>query len=266
MSEKANNALIREYSGYVPFNPIEYTWIDFASGPMPTDESAKALSQKLESFHYGLKTTSVEDWPLPFEKMCLLLPVTTRGSKSRQGVMVVTLVRQNGSITFDIWANAEKDRGCITITTTGTFYDNETQTKVSPRYADSLKKTREECVKHGVEALTVAMRRVTAMALIGDSTASTAKPSYIGSRLLNEKRIKKGKRPFFDWTTIEVKPRNPSESLGGTHASPKPHMRRGHVRRLKSGRIVVVKSMIINRHKMPEEGFVFHDYKVMEIA
>jgi len=252
--------LIREYVGYVPFNPIEYTWIDFASAPMPTNESARALSEKLKSFQYGLKTTTVAEWPLPFEKMCLLLPVTTRGSTVRQGVMVVTLERKNGEMLFQIWANSENNKACILIITTGTFYGPETKARVSPRYAASMNKTLEQCAEHGRDALAVAMRKITAMALIGDSTATAAKPSYIGSKFLNEKRIKKGKRPFFDWTTITVEPRAPSQSLGGTHASPKPHMRRGHVRRLKSGKIVMVKSMIINKHKMPEEGFVFHDY------
>lgn len=252
--------LIREYVDYVPFNPVEYIWIDFASGPLPTDASAKALSEKLKTFQYGLKTTTVAEWPLPFEKMCLLLPVTTRGSTVRQGVMVVTLERHDDAMTFQLWANAEKHKSCVLITTTGTFYGPETKARVSPNYSIAVDKSLQDCAEHGREALTVAMRKIVAMALIGDSTATAAKPSYIGSKFLNEKRIKKGKRPFFDWTTITVEPRAPSQSLGGTHASPKPHMRRGHVRRLKSGKIVMVKSMIINKHKMPEEGFVFHDY------
>lgn len=252
--------LIREYAGYVPFNPVEYVWIDFASGPMPTDESARALSEKLRAFPYGLKNTVVNDWPLPFEKTCLLLPVTTRGSTGRAGVMVVTLERANGRLTFQMWANAEKDKSCILITTTDTFEGESVRAHVSTRYANNMEKSLVQCADHGRQILTVAMRRIVALALLGDAEASVAKPAFIGSEHLNKKRIKKGKRPFFDWTTIEVKPKAASVDLGGTHASPKPHMRRGHVRRLKSGKIVVVKSMIINKHKMPEEGFVFHDY------
>lgn len=252
--------LIREYAGYVPFNPIEYVWIDFASGPMPTDESAKALSEKLRAFPYGLKNTTVNDWPLPFEKTCLLLPVITRGATQRQGVMIVTLERANGRMIFQLWTNAEKDRGSILITTTNTFESEFVHARVSNRYADSMKKSLAECANHGRQVLTVALRRIVALALLGDSDAVAAKPAFIGSETLNRKRIKKGKRPFFEWTTIEVKPASPSVPQGGTHASPKPHMRRGHVRRLKSGKIVTIKSMIVNKHKMPEEGFVFHDY------
>lgn len=253
--------LIREYAGYVPFNPVEYVWIDFASGPLPTDESAKALTEKLQATPYGFKNTTVEDWPLPFEKMCLLLPVTVKGDMTkRQGVMVVTLERKNGELVFQLWANPEKDRGCILISTSGKWGDATSKAWVSNRYAASLKKTLMQCTEQGHQVLTVTMRRVTAMALIGDSHAVAAKPAIRGSMFQYKKMVKKNKRPFFDWTTIEVKPSPPGQSLGGTHASPKPHMRRGHVRRLKSGKIVTIKSMIINKHKMPEEGFVFHDY------
>lgn len=252
--------LIREYSGYVPFNPVEYVWIDFASGPMPTDESAKALSEKLRAFPYGVKNTLVNDWPLPFEKTCMLLPVTTKGATTRQGVMVVTLERENGRMTFQLWANAEKKRGCILITTTDTFEGESVRAWVSGRYVDSVKKSTGECADHGRQALIVALRRIVALSLIGDPNAVAAKPAIRGSMFQYKQLVKKNKRPFFDWTTIEVKPTAPAQSLGGTHASPKPHMRRGHVRRLKSGKIVTIKSMIINKHKMPEEGFVFHDY------
>lgn len=252
--------LIREYVGYVPFNPIEYVWIDFASGPMPTEESAKALSEKLQATAYGLKTTAVEDWPLPFEKTCMLLPVTTRGATTRQGIMVVTLERKDGCLIFQLWANAEKDKPCIQISTYGVLSGWQSKTQISPRYADSVKKTMKECAEHGQQVLAVTMRRVVAMVLIGDPHAVAAKPAIRGSMFQYKKMRKKNKRPFFDWTTIEVKPNPPAQSLGGTHASPKPHMRRGHVRRLKSGKIVTIKSMIINKHKMPEEGFVFHDY------
>lgn len=255
--------LIREYSGLVPFNPIEYVWIDFASGPIPTDESAKALSEKLRAFPYGIKNTLVEDWPLPFEKTCILLPVITEGATKRQGVMVTTLERSNGQMLFQLWTNVERERGSIRISTPGTFGGPEGDMRVSNRYATKLNKTMDQCAQHGGQVLTVAMRRIVALALLGDQHASSARPSYMGSEALNKKRIKKGKRPFFEWTTVEVKPRAAvQDSKGGTHASPKPHMRRGHVRKLKDGRIVTIKNTIINRHKMPDEGFVFHDYVV----
>jgi hypothetical protein len=104
----------------------------------------------------------------------------------------------------------------------------------------------------------VAMRRILALAVMGDSNATVARCTTDAA--VNAKRARKGKRPFFEWTTVEIKPSVATEPKGGTHASPKPHMRRGHIRRLKSGKIVTVKNMIVNRHKMPDEGFIFHDY------
>lgn len=256
------NPLIREYAALVPFDPIQYVWVDFASGPMPTEESAKALSEKLRAFPYGVKNTLVDEWPLPFEKTCMLLPVTTTGGGSRQGVMVTTLERENGRILFQMWTNADKNHASLRISTTETFDSDDVEAYVSNRYMSMTKRDMTDCAQHGRKVLTVALRRIVALALIGDPHAVTSKPSYIGSAFLNKKRIKKGKRPFFEWTTVEVKPRaTVQESKGGTHASPKPHMRRGHIRRLKSGKIVTIKSMIVNKHKMPDEGFVFHDYK-----
>lgn len=256
------NPLIREYATLVPFDPIQYVWVDFASGPMPTEESAKALSEKLRAFPYGIKNTLVDEWPLPFEKTCILLPVTTIGANSRQGVMVTTLERENGKLTFQMWTNANKNRASLRIATTETFDSDDVEASVSNQYMSMTKRDMADCARHGRQVLTVALRRIVALALIGDPHAVTSRPSYIGSAFLNKKRIKKGKRPFFEWTTVEVKPRAAvQESKGGTHASPKPHMRRGHIRKLKNGKIVTIKSMIVNKHKMPDEGFVFHDYK-----
>jgi hypothetical protein len=55
-----------------------------------------------------------------------------------------------------------------------------------------------------------------------------------------------------------------NESQGGTHASPREHLRRGHVRRLKEGRCVWVNATIVCRGA---SGSVEKDYKVLaEIA
>ena len=71
-----------------------------------------------------------------------------------------------------------------------------------------------------------------------------------------EKVIKDGKEV--------IEPTAPrQEAKGGTHASPRQHDRRGHLRRLKSGKNVWVKP-----HKVgdPSKGVVFHDYRILEAA
>jgi len=82
----------------------------------------------------------------------------------------------------------------------------------------------------------------------------------------NAQKIARGNRPKFEWVSSVIEPRTTAPALvlhrGGTHASPKPHERRAHFRRLKSGKSVLVRSTVINKDKMGDRGFVFHDYKL----
>ena len=56
-----------------------------------------------------------------------------------------------------------------------------------------------------------------------------------------------------------AKERRPSEELGGTHASPRTHLRRGHIRRLRWGPKVWVNSCVVNPGAI---GGVNKDYAV----
>lgn len=80
----------------------------------------------------------------------------------------------------------------------------------------------------------------------------------------NRRKISQGKTPTYDWRTVVIEPLQPrQEGKGGTHASPRQHDRRGHIRRLRSGKNVWVKP-----HKVGDasKGVVFHDYKILEIS
>lgn len=82
-----------------------------------------------------------------------------------------------------------------------------------------------------------------------------AKPGFI-----NQQRKKKKKSLMYDWATVVIEPPKPrAKSKGGTHASPRHHERRGHMRRTRSGKQVWVRN-----HKVgnPANGTVFHDYMV----
>lgn len=67
----------------------------------------------------------------------------------------------------------------------------------------------------------------------------------------NERRIKAGKLPLYE-TKILVVDSKPKEIdttwKGGTHASPRQHLRRGHIRRLPSGNIWI-NNMVIGKAK-----------------
>jgi hypothetical protein len=78
----------------------------------------------------------------------------------------------------------------------------------------------------------------------------------------NQRKIKDGKMPTYDWTTVIVEAAKPkNEYQGGTHASPRLHDRRGHLRRLKTGQTCWVKA-----HKVGDitKGIVFHDYVIQK--
>lgn len=84
---------------------------------------------------------------------------------------------------------------------------------------------------------------------------------------LNKKRAQKGRTPFYEYKVLDIvadilqaspvsKPHQ-----GGTHASPRMHKRRGHIRRLRSGRTTWVRHMIIGK---PGAGAVEKEYSVHE--
>lgn len=76
----------------------------------------------------------------------------------------------------------------------------------------------------------------------------------------NRRKIAQGKVPTYEWRTVTIEPIKPrQESLGGTHASPRQHDRRGHLRKLASGKMVWVRHCKVGH---PNKGVIFHDYKV----
>lgn len=254
--------LIREYAALVPFDPVQYVWIDFASAPPPSQAQSDVITERLRAFPYDYNTPNSE-WPLPFEDMCILLPLVKLANRQREGVLVTTLSRRGDDIRFQLWSNSDKQTSSVDVRSSGCLADSY-QIAVSPSYALKMKQTVEECQRYAREFFRVAYRRVMSMSLLGLADASVARATAPKS-FINAKRIQKGKRPFFEWTTVVVEPRSTvpePQPLGGTHASPKPHMRRGYVRRSKTGKLVTVKSTIVNKHKMPDEGFMFHDYRV----
>jgi hypothetical protein len=81
---------------------------------------------------------------------------------------------------------------------------------------------------------------------------------------LNARRIKRGKVPFYSFKTLEIDSGASviGPALGGTHASPRVHLRRGHIRRLSTGNIWVNACVVGDKKK----GMVTKDYSVREAA
>jgi len=77
----------------------------------------------------------------------------------------------------------------------------------------------------------------------------------------NPKRIKKGKKPIYEWKLVDIKPKAAERpSLGGTHASPRQHDRRGHWRVIKkTGKKIWVKPCVVGSL---ENGRIDHVYRL----
>lgn len=79
---------------------------------------------------------------------------------------------------------------------------------------------------------------------------------------LNKKRLRKGKPPLYEYKTLVLTldaKSKPGESKGGTHASPRVHLRRGHIRKLDDFRRVWVQACVVVGSG---NGMVAKDYKI----
>lgn len=82
-------------------------------------------------------------------------------------------------------------------------------------------------------------------------------------KLINEKRIKKNKVPFFSYKTLHIKNEQKEITTNDenrkAHSSPRVHLRRGHIRKLQNGSRVWVRHCLVGDKN---KGLVLHDYKV----
>lgn len=79
---------------------------------------------------------------------------------------------------------------------------------------------------------------------------------------LNKKRAAKGRQPLFSYKVLEIEtPREVGDKneFGGTHASPRVHLRRGHIRNLPDGRKTWVQPCVVGDKS---KGVVHKHYSV----
>jgi hypothetical protein len=77
---------------------------------------------------------------------------------------------------------------------------------------------------------------------------------------VNRKRLKRGKVPLFTYKVLTIgKKKRKSQHLGGTHASPRSHLRRGYYRTSQKGVRHWVQPCMV---KGETDGFVHKDYRV----
>jgi len=105
-----------------------------------------------------------------------------------------------------------------------------------------------------IEEITAAFQMCAALAC-ANVTTEVIRPT-------REARAAKPASTLFDYHVLMIDPgkeRHPSEDLGGTHASPRTHLRRGHIRRLAWGSRIWVNSCVVNPSAT---GTVNKDYAV----
>lgn len=82
---------------------------------------------------------------------------------------------------------------------------------------------------------------------------------------LNKKRAKAGKFPILEYKTLTIivdEPRSVNDPQGGAHASPRVHLRRGHIRRITPEKRVWVQPCVVGSN----HGMVLKDYRVRAMA
>ena len=80
------------------------------------------------------------------------------------------------------------------------------------------------------------------------------------SAALQSSRAKKGKPPLFSYWTLTLKnERSEDSSLGGTHAPPRLHLRRGHPRQYAAGKWTWVQPCVVGNKDL---GMVHKDYRL----
>ena len=101
---------------------------------------------------------------------------------------------------------------------------------------------------------------VQACSVINCANVTTAEISAPAA--LNKKRQVKGKQPFFSYKVLQLSDERREAGrggAGGNHASPRMHLRRGHLRRLES-KVVWVRPAMVNAGS--NTGVVLKDYAV----
>lgn len=88
-----------------------------------------------------------------------------------------------------------------------------------------------------------------------------SKVEHVPPKALQDKRLNNGKKPLFSYWTLHLDLGGPTARktmMGGTHASPRLHLRRAHVRQYKPGEYTWVQEAIVGS----PHGMVHKDYAV----
>lgn len=213
-------------------DPVEFQWFDISSLGRNT----------LVETHW------LQEYRPPFEKCMVVCRTQTKNHSSYDLFIMTVGDNPEEGIVINMWKGP-----------TGSM----------PRALPSLVYVVQDgAVKYGPTDADVKMSHEEATTILGlicawfqaMSRGTEAHRPHIKKTFTNLRKIKEGKAPTYDWTTVLIGSKAArSESLGGTHASPRLHDRRGHLRRLQTGKNVWVRPCKVGKAEL---GTVFHDYEV----
>lgn len=253
------NEAIKHVSSVIPFSPVAYTWAHITPEIYSKARNEYDAYIKENNIPY-YADGSIKDLPLPLQPVAVLLEVQNVPEEKSHGLVVTIDKPSDDALIFAMWS----ERKNVTMLVTKDF-SGESQLKIHPQYIKQLERDGIDLQKAGQHVSEMFETMLRVVLLLGCKNTIISKAGIYrckGDKVKNAKRLRKGKRPFWEWETIEIKQTRtlPSAPQGGTHASPKPHERMGHWRSYKSGKRIFVKPHIVNKHKIPEEGYIFHDY------
>lgn len=232
----------------------DFMWFDLGTHHVLTDEELSDLAPLLPTPF----DAAPKDLHLPFEKMALV-----RQSNDGPDLCLVTTFNRKGNTLEMILRGANGDFVILTHDP-----DNTEQAVTLEISSFALETTKAAGLETNGEVL---IQHWSAMAQ--DLYLACMRPSVLYKKPLsayapvpaanNEKRIRKGKRPLFEWKTVDINVNvvrdEDSKPTGRTHASPRLHSRRGHFRTYASGKRVWVRETMVGRI---EFGYIHHSYNL----
>jgi hypothetical protein len=238
---------IAEMVKRVGFDPASYTWMDLSV--LPEDFNATKL----------LAEDGVLDKKMYLDKLHFPFPNTALVSNKEEATVITISTRNTGEIVVETWGQETVPVGVWT---------PENGFKMHPTWEESAKKNPHLFDTPEVFGEIIASRIsvLEALMLYAAKKGSVVHGhKCLSTRASNIKRMKKGKKLLYEWSTVEIKPAihvDKSTETGRTHETPRLHEVRGHwAVRKKSGKRYWVKS---HKRGDPTKGAVFHDYTTGE--
>jgi hypothetical protein len=263
------NKNVAFFASKVGFDAARYTWFDLTNIPAGSEDEFNEYSRAIG---WGEKKIPLNEMPMPADDVAIIFD---HGGRDIQ--FIITFSKECtiegeldsvyvGPAICAYYAHAPDPIPAAIIVNSTNSYTNSWLHLRSDYRESLMKRDFQTLAKFHEENLM--LKPVMTLALLNRKATvlETTLEAYKGidkSPFINQKRRAKNKPPIYEWITIELKPGQVrKEHQGGTHASPARHQRRGHYRKLPSGKLAWVKPTWVGNI---ERGLIIHDYVSKEL-